>query len=99
MIYGIPNFKLEKEVVRRRADLLERGGIVFHLHCDVGSAESFAALRRRHDAVLVATGGYKARDIKVPGCGLGTIFPALAFLTPSNQIRTASRRGRGWQDL
>src|SRR3546814_8160891 len=67
-------FKLEKEVVRRRADLLERGGIVFHLNCDVGSAESFAALRRRHDAVLVATGVYKARDIKVPGCGLGNIF-------------------------
>src|SRR3546814_6871443 len=85
MIYGIPNFKLEKEVVRRRADLLERGGIVFHLNCDVGSAESFAALRRRHDAVLVATGVYKARDIKVPGCGLGNIFPAMDFLTASNR--------------
>jgi glutamate synthase (NADPH) small chain len=85
MIYGIPNFKLEKEVVTRRADLLERGGVVFHLNCDVGNAESFAALRRRHDAVLIATGVYKARDMKVPGCGLGNIYPAMDFLTASNR--------------
>src|SRR3546814_13293017 len=64
---------------------LFRSGIVFHLNCDVGSAESFAALRRRHDAVLVATGVYKARDIKVPGCGLGNIFPAMDFLTASTR--------------
>jgi glutamate synthase (NADPH/NADH) small chain len=85
MIYGIPNFKLEKEVVTRRADLLERGGVVYHLNCDIGSAESFAALRARHDALLIATGVYKARDIKVPGVGLGNIYPAMDFLTASNR--------------
>jgi glutamate synthase (NADPH/NADH) small chain len=85
MIYGIPNFKLEKEVVERRADLLERGGVQYHLNCDVGSAESFAELRQRHDAVLIATGVYKARDIKVPGVGLKNIFPAMEFLTASNR--------------
>src|SRR3546814_4156559 len=57
----------------------------FHLNCDVGSAESFAALRRRHDAVLIATGVYKARDIKAPGVGLRNIFPAMDFLTASNR--------------
>src|SRR3546814_12684603 len=70
MVYGIPNFKLEKEVVGRRADLLANGGVAFHLNCAVGSAERFAALRRRHDAVLIATGVYKARDNKAPGVGL-----------------------------
>ncbi len=85
MIYGIPNFKLEKDVVERRADLLARGGVTFHLNCDVGTAESFAALRQRHDAVLIATGVYKARDIKVPGVGLENIFPAMDFLTVSNR--------------
>ncbi len=85
MIYGIPNFKLEKDVVERRADLLARGGVTFHVNCDVGTAESFAALRQRHDAVLIATGVYKARDIKVPGVGLENIFPAMDFLTVSNR--------------
>ena len=85
MIYGIPNFKLEKDVVVRRADLLERGGVHYHLNCDIGGAESFAALRQRHDAVLIATGVYKARDIKVPGVGLQNIFAAMDFLTASNR--------------
>ena len=85
MIYGIPNFKLEKEVVERRADLLERGGVQYHLNSEIGSAESFAKLRQRHDALLIATGVYKARDIKVPGVGLGNIFPAMDYLTASNR--------------
>ncbi len=85
MIYGIPNFKLEKEVVERRSDLLERGGVTFHLNYDVGNVESFAALRKRHDAVLIATGVYKARDIKLPGVGLQNVFPAMDFLTASNR--------------
>jgi glutamate synthase (NADPH/NADH) small chain len=85
LIYGIPNFKLEKEVVERRSDLLARGGVQFHLNYDVGGAESFAALRQKHDAVLIATGVYKARDIKAPGSGLNNIFPAMDFLTASNR--------------
>ncbi|WP_193368905.1 NAD(P)-dependent oxidoreductase [Pelagibius marinus] len=85
LIYGIPNFKLEKEVVERRGDLLERGGVQFHLNYDVGGAESFAALRAKHDAVLIATGVYKARDIKAPGSGLQNIFAAMDFLTASNR--------------
>jgi len=85
LIYGIPNFKLEKEVVERRSDLIERSGVTYHLNCEIGSAESFAELRRRHDAVLIATGVYKARDIKVPGVGLQNIYPAMDFLTASNR--------------
>src|SRR5438309_3739102 len=63
LIYGIPNFKLEKEIVRRRHELLEAGGIRFHLGFEVGRDASLEELRRRHDAVLVATGVYRAREM------------------------------------
>ena len=85
MIYGIPNFKLEKEVVERRSELLRQGGVQFHLNGEIGGSESFAELRERHDAVLIATGVYKARDIKVPGAGLEGVFAAMDFLTASNR--------------
>src|SRR5262245_56137695 len=85
LIYGIPNFKLEKPVVERRARLLAEAGIRFHLNCEVGREVSFEELRRRHDAVLVACGVYRARDIQAPGVGLGNIVPALDYLTTSNR--------------
>jgi glutamate synthase (NADPH/NADH) small chain len=66
LTYGIPGFKLEKEVVMRRIARLEEGGIVFHLGADVGGALPFAQLRAKHDALLIATGVYKARGIRVP---------------------------------
>ncbi len=88
MIYGIPGFKLEKDVVLRRWRLLEEGGIRFHLGAGVGTGEgevSFAELRARHDAVLIATGVYKNRDLGGPGAGLDGIVPALDYLTASNR--------------
>ena len=90
LMYGIPGFKLEKHIVQRRADYLSDGGVAFHLGTDVGGeGPSFAELRRRHDAVLIATGVYKARELQAPGSGLAGIVPALEFLTASN------RRGLG----
>jgi len=85
LVYGIPNFKLEKDLVARRVALLEQGGVVFHHDFEVGRDASLHDLRRRHDAVLIATGVYKARDIKVPGVGLGNIVPALDYLIASNR--------------
>ncbi len=85
LIYGIPNFKLEKEVVTRRAELIARAGVGFQLNCEVGRDVSLAELRERHDAVLIATGVYGARDIKLPGVGLDGIHPAMEFLTASNR--------------
>jgi glutamate synthase (NADPH/NADH) small chain len=85
LIYGIPGFKLEKHIVLRRWKLLEEGGITFHLGQGVGEGVSFEELRGRHDAVLIATGVYKARDIGGPGSGLGGIVPALDYLTASNR--------------
>jgi glutamate synthase (NADPH/NADH) small chain len=89
LVYGIPGFKLEKSVVRRRVDLLERGGVRIHRNMEIGRDVTFQELRSRHDAVMVATGVYKARDLRAPGSGLGNIVPALDFLIASN------RRGLG----
>ena len=85
LIYGIPNFKLEKEIVLRRWRLLEEGGITFHLGCEVGSDLGLNELRVRHAAVLIATGVYRAREIGGPGSGLPGIVPALRYLTASNR--------------
>ncbi len=85
LIYGIPNFKLEKPIVERRAKWLAEGGIVFHLNTEVGRDVTLAELRRRHDAVLIATGVYKARDMQAPGSGLAGIVQAMTYLTASNR--------------
>ena len=85
MIYGIPNFKLEKFVVERRTKLLEEGGIKFVQNFEVGKDATLEQLRKTHDALLIATGVYKAREIDLPGKDLGNIFPAMEFLTASNK--------------
>ncbi|NQW11138.1 MAG: NAD(P)-dependent oxidoreductase [Alphaproteobacteria bacterium] len=85
MIYGIPNFKLEKDVVERRNALLAEGGVIYHANVEIGRDLTLAALREKHDAVLIATGVYKARDIQCPGVGLNGIYPALDYLTASNR--------------
>ena len=85
LIYGIPNFKLEKSVVLRRHDLLIKGGIHFHLKFEVGRDATLEELRQKHDAVLIATGVYKARELQCPGVGLGDVVPALSYLTASNR--------------
>ena len=86
LIYGIPGFKLEKDVVERRTRRLIEGGVVFHLDFAVGRDATLAELRARHDAVLVATGVYKARDIKAPGSGLDGVVAALDYLTTANKV-------------
>ncbi len=80
LIYGIPNFKLEKQLVERRTRLLADGGVRFHPGFEVGRELSFAELRARHHAILIATGVYQARDIALPGATLANIHPALDFL-------------------
>ena len=85
LIYGIPNFKLEKDIVRRREQLLRDSNVALHLDCEVGRDISMDELRRRHAAVLIATGVYKARDIQAPGVGLPGIAAALDYLTAANR--------------
>tara|TARA_B110000438_G_scaffold248450_1_gene251211 strand:- start:6464 stop:7903 length:1440 start_codon:yes stop_codon:yes gene_type:complete len=85
LIYGIPNFKLEKFVVERRTNLLKKGGIKFVHDIEIGKNKSLEELRKKHDAILIATGVYKPREINLPGHNLKNIFPAMKFLTASNR--------------
>jgi glutamate synthase (NADPH/NADH) small chain len=85
LIYGIPNFKLEKNIVERRTKRLADGGIEFVLNCNVGTDISFEKLREKHQAILIATGVYKARELTVPGSGAKGVRPALDFLIDSNK--------------
>ncbi len=86
LTYGIPGFKLEKDVVMRRVEQLERAGVTFELNCNVGSDISFQEIRDQHDALLLATGVYAARDLRVPGAGARGIVAALDYLTASNRV-------------
>jgi glutamate synthase (NADPH/NADH) small chain len=85
MVYGIPGFKLEKDVVARRVKRLEDGGIVFKLNFEIGRDASLDKIRGQHDAVFIATGVYRAREIEVPGAALNAVVPALDFLIAANR--------------
>ena len=85
LIYGIPNFKLEKFVVERRTKLLKDSGIKFKQNFEVGKDATLKQLKEKHDAVLIATGVYKPRNVDIEGNNLANIFPAMEFLTASNK--------------
>ncbi|MBV1926748.1 MAG: NAD(P)-dependent oxidoreductase [Rhodobacteraceae bacterium] len=85
LIYGIPSFKLEKDVVEKRNDQLSQGGVNFVLNCTVGKDVSFEDLQAKHDAIIIATGVYKSRDLSMPGSGAQGIEKAIDFLTASNR--------------
>ncbi|WP_299007986.1 NAD(P)-dependent oxidoreductase [uncultured Caulobacter sp.] len=86
LIYGIPGFKLEKDVVERRTQRLADGGVVFKLGFEVGKDATLEELRAQHDAVLIAVGVYAARDLTVPGAGSKGVVPALDYLITSNRL-------------
>lgn len=85
LTYGIPGFKLEKDIVMRRIEQLEKGGVQFALSCAVGEDISFQDIKGQHDAVLIATGVYKSRDLAAPGVGASGIVRAIDYLTASNR--------------
>lgn len=86
LIYGIPEFKLEKQVVRRRTERLAQSGVRFVQDCEVGRDRSFAEVRAGHDAVLIATGVYRPRRLSAPGVGSAGVVAALDFLTTANRV-------------
>ncbi|MGR3249344.1 MAG: NAD(P)-dependent oxidoreductase [Paracoccus sp. (in: a-proteobacteria)] len=86
MTYGIPGFKLEKHVVMRRNQWLADSGVEFVLNCNVGEDISFDAIRGKHDAVLIATGVYKTRDLDIDNADAGGVVRAIDYLTASNKI-------------
>ena len=86
LIYGIPGFKLEKPIVERRTKRLAESGVIFRLGFEVGRDASLGDLRHEHDAVLIATGVYAARDLAVPGAGSSGVVAALDYLIASNRM-------------
>ena len=85
LIYGIPNFKLEKFVVERRTKLLKDSGIKFINNFEIGKDQTLFNLKKKHDAILISTGVYKAREIDIPGHELKNFYPAINFLTDANR--------------
>jgi glutamate synthase (NADPH/NADH) small chain len=86
LMYGIPNMKLDKnEVVLRRVKLLEDEGVIFKCNVSVGTDITAEQLRKDFDAIVVATGATKARDLPIPGRELKGIHVAMDLLTANTR--------------
>ena len=86
MIYGIPNFKLDKSVVIRRHEWLKESGVIFHTNCEVGKDITFDDLEKNFDAILISTGVYKARSLELNTEKVNNSVPALDYLIESNRV-------------
>ena len=86
MIYGIPNFKLDKSIVERRTQWLIKSGVKFHVNKEIGKEISFQDLEKNYDAILIATGVYKARKLDLETSNINNSLPALDFLIESNKV-------------
>ena len=80
LMYGIPNMKLDKDVVQRRVDLLAEEGIEFKTNIEVGKDITSDELKSNFDAVVIATGATKPRDLDVDGRSLKGVHFAMEFL-------------------
>ena len=85
LMYGIPNMKLDKGVVDRRVDLMRQAEIEFVTNADIGKNIDASQLATEHDAVLLATGSTRPRDLPVPGRELRGIHFAMDFLTANTK--------------
>jgi len=86
MRYGVPDFKMEKDLIDRRVGQMEAEGTNFHVSVDVGTDVSWTDMEARHDAVIVATGALVPRDLDLPGRDLEGIHFAMPYLTQANQV-------------
>ena len=83
--YGIPEFKMEKHILDRRLSQMEKEGTRFRAGVDVGSELTGADLRKKYDAIVLAVGATKWRDLPVPGRELKGIYQAMEFLPWGNK--------------
>ena len=83
--YGIPEFKMEKRVLDRRLELMEKEEIAFRTNAHIGMNVPVEELRREFDAILLAGGATAPRDLKIPGRELGGIHFAMEYLTLQNK--------------
>jgi len=91
LTYGIPGFKLEKDIVVRRNEQLVKSGVKFVLNTNVGVDITFDEIREKHDFVILATGVYKARELDIPNGNLNGKVAALDYLTASNKLSFGDR--------
>jgi len=84
--YGIPDFKLEKQVLDRRLAIIRQEGVVFNTGVQVGVQISGESLSNDFDAVVLCTGSTRPRDLPVPGRELAGIQYAMEFLTGQNRV-------------
>lgn len=84
LVNGIPSFKLEKRIVARRVEILQRRGICFQLNTKIGVDISFGELRKNFDAIFIGIGAQKPKALDVPGAELAGIYDALPFLIEKN---------------
>ncbi len=94
-MYGIPNMKLDKDVVERRLNLMRQEGVKFVTGADIGRTHKLADLQAQHDAVLLATGATKPRDLEIPGRNLKGIYFAMQFLTANTKSLLDSEHADG----
>lgn len=84
--YGVPDYKMEKSLIDRRVQVLERSGVRFVTECEIGRDMSLEDLTAQFDAVAICVGALKARDIDVPGRERDHVHLAMDFLTNQNRI-------------
>lgn len=84
--FGIPDFKLEKWVIDRRLTILKNEGIEFRTSTPIGKSPSWNDLNSEYDALLIATGAQKARELHCEGRELSGVYPAMEFLTRQNRV-------------
>ena len=94
LMYGIPNMKLDKSLIKRRADLMRAEGVRFVTGTEVGKDYPVAKLRAQYDAVVLCGGAAKPRDLDVPGQQLHGVHFAMEFL----QANTKSLLDSGHRD-
>lgn len=94
--YGIPDFKLEKQVIDRRVAVLEAEGVEIRCGVRVGRDPTWSQLRAEYDAIVIAIGAQRARDLAVPGRDLDGIVLAMDYLTEQNQVVGGERTTAQW---
>ncbi|QHT67908.1 glutamate synthase subunit beta [Rhodocytophaga rosea] len=99
LMYGIPDFKLEKWVVDRRVKVMEEEGIVFKTNVNVGVDISGSDLMSQFDSIVLCTGSTVPRDLPIPGRNLKGVHFAMDFLTQQNNRVTGGRRGMWKEDI
>lgn len=83
--YGIPDFKMEKNLIDRRVEQMQAEGVVFHYDCHIGVNMDATEIEKTHDAVILAAGSEQPRDLPVPGRELDGVHFAMDFLPQQNR--------------